>query len=76
MLSKGTNICGYTVVAELEDGYYYDCYQVKNTKGTLFTLKLIDLDLAPSTRKLDDETLKESATMVTSRGAMIITGTL
>lgn len=60
MLSKGTNICGYTVVAELEDGYYYDCYQVKNTKGTLFTLKLIDLDLAPSTRKLDDETLKET----------------
>ncbi len=59
MISKGTNICGYTVMSELEDGYYYDCYQVKDKKGTLFNLKLIDLDLAPPSQLLENDMLKE-----------------
>lgn len=63
MLSKGTNICGYTILVQLEEYIYYEYYQVKDKKGTLFTLKLIDLNLAPPSQLLKNGMLKEMVIM-------------
>ena len=59
MLSKGTNICGYTIQFQLEEDYYCEYYQVKDKKGTPYTLKLIDIDLVPSSQLLKNGMLKE-----------------
>lgn len=59
MLSKGTNICGYTVLFQLEEGIYYENYKVRDQEGTLFNLKLINMNLAPPSQILKKGLVKE-----------------
>lgn len=59
MLSKDTNICGYTILFQLEEHLYHEHYKVKDKEGTLFNLKLINLNLAPPHQLLKNGTVKE-----------------
>lgn len=59
MLSKGTKISDYTILFLLEEGLYYEHYKVKNKEGTLFNMKLVNMNLAPPSQVLSYGITKE-----------------